>query len=56
MCIRDSQWGDPARIVSIDPWGASVQHVYADYLARGYDVRPTIAVTKACLLYTSRCV
>jgi GTP cyclohydrolase II len=41
------QWGDPARIVSIDPWGASVQQVYADYLARGYDVRPTIAVTKA---------
>ncbi len=41
------QWGDAQRIVSIDPWGASVQTVYADYLARGYDIRPTIAVTKA---------
>ncbi|MDQ2778510.1 MAG: GTP cyclohydrolase II [Pseudomonadota bacterium] len=41
------QWGDASRIVSIDPWGGSVQAVYADYLARGYDIRPTIAVTKA---------
>jgi GTP cyclohydrolase II len=41
------QWGDAKQIVSIDPWGASVQTVYADYLARGYDIRPTIAVTKA---------
>jgi len=41
------QWGDAQRIVSIDPWGASVQTVFADYLARGYDIRPTIAVTKA---------
>ncbi|MDE2393822.1 MAG: GTP cyclohydrolase II [Burkholderiales bacterium] len=40
-------WGDAQRIVSIDPWGASVQSVFADYLARGYDIRPTIAVTKA---------
>jgi GTP cyclohydrolase II len=41
------QWGDAAKIVSIDPWGASVQTVYAEYLAQGYDIRPTIAVTKA---------
>ena len=41
------QWGDAQKIVSIDPWGASVQHVYADYIAQGYDIRPTIAVTKA---------
>ena len=41
------QWGEPDKIVSIDPWGASVQQVYADYLAQGYDIRPTIAVTKA---------
>src|SRR5512138_764276 len=40
-------WGDPQAIVSIDPWGASVQSVFADYLAQGYDIRPTIAVTKA---------
>jgi len=41
------QWGDKDRIVSIDPWGASVQTVYADHLAQGYDIRPTIAITKA---------
>ena len=41
------QWGDAQRIVSIDPWGASVQTVYRDYLEQGYDIRPTIAVTKA---------
>jgi GTP cyclohydrolase II len=42
-----AQWGDASKIVSIDPWGASVQSVYASYLAQGYDIRPTIAVTKA---------
>lgn len=41
------QWSDARRIVSIDPWGASVQQVYAGHLAQGYDIRPTIAVTKA---------
>jgi GTP cyclohydrolase II len=41
------QWGDAQRIVSIDPWGASVQTVYREYLDQGLDIRPTIAVTKA---------
>ncbi|MCR5865888.1 GTP cyclohydrolase II [Aquincola sp. J276] len=41
------QWADAEKMVSIDPWGASVQSVYADFLAQGYDIRPTIAVTKA---------
>jgi len=40
-------WGDPAKIVSIDPWGAAVADVFADFIAQGYDIRPTIAVTKA---------
>ncbi len=40
-------WGDADKMVSIDPWGASVQVVFADYLAQGYDIRPTIAVTQA---------
>jgi GTP cyclohydrolase II len=40
-------WGDAHKIVSIDPWGASVQTVFAEQLAAGYDIRPTIAVTKA---------
>jgi GTP cyclohydrolase II len=41
------QWGGADKIVSIDPWGASVAGVFADYIAQGYDIRPTIAVTKA---------
>jgi len=41
------QWSEPERIVSLDPLGAVVAEVYADYLARGYDIRPTIAITKA---------
>jgi GTP cyclohydrolase II len=40
-------WGDAGKIVAIDPWGASVQTVFAGHLAQGYDIRPTIAVTKA---------
>lgn len=41
------QWGDPKKIVSIDPFGAVTAEVFADYLAEGWDIRPTIAVTKA---------
>jgi GTP cyclohydrolase II len=41
------QWGDAKKMVSIDPWGASVQSVFAEHLSQGYDIRPTIAVTKA---------
>ncbi len=41
------QWGDATKMVSIDPWGASVADVFADHLALGYDIRPTIAVTQA---------
>ena len=41
------QWGDPGKIVSLDPWGALVADVFAAELAAGYDIRPTIAVTKA---------
>ena len=40
-------WGEAQRIVSIDPWGATVQTEFAEHLAAGYDIRPTIAVTKA---------
>jgi GTP cyclohydrolase II len=41
------QWSDPGKIVSLDPWGATVAEVFATELAAGYDIRPTIAVTKA---------
>jgi GTP cyclohydrolase II len=41
------QWSEPGRIVSLDPWGAMVADVFATQLAAGYDIRPTIAITKA---------
>src|ERR1700756_2330817 len=41
------QWCDPGKIVSLDPWGHLVGEAFRDHLARGYDVRPTIAVTRA---------
>src|SRR5690242_17995073 len=41
------QWSAPDKIVSLDPWGAMVADAFAAELATGYDIRPTIAVTKA---------
>ena len=41
------QWSEPSKIVSLDPWGAMVADVFAADLVAGYDVRPTIAITKA---------
>ena len=41
------QWADPGKIVSMDPYGAVVAEAFAAEIAQGYDVRPTIAVTKA---------
>jgi GTP cyclohydrolase II len=43
------QWFDPTKIVSLDPFGAMVGSAFAEYFAKGYDIRPTIAVTKAHL-------
>jgi GTP cyclohydrolase II len=43
------QWADPARIVSLDPYGHVVGEAFAEQLAQGLDIRPTIAVTKARL-------
>ncbi|UZF53928.1 GTP cyclohydrolase II [Gordonia polyisoprenivorans] len=41
------QWADRNAIVSIDPWGALVAESFPEPLAAGYDIRPTIAITKA---------
>ena len=41
------QWHDAKRIVSLDPYGHLVGEVFAEEIAAGLDVRPTIAVTKA---------
>jgi GTP cyclohydrolase II len=43
------QWTDPAKIVSMDPWGHLVADVFGQEIAEGVDIRPTIAVTKARL-------
>jgi GTP cyclohydrolase II len=40
-------WFDPEKIVSIDPWGAKSVQVFKPYFDKGYDIRPTIAVTRA---------
>jgi GTP cyclohydrolase II len=41
------QWNDPHRIVSLDPFGHITGQSYAELLGAGWDIRPTIAVTKA---------
>src|SRR5437868_11871895 len=40
------QWSDSSKLVSIDPWGHRVAEVFAADIAAGFDVRPTIAITK----------
>lgn len=42
-----SSWTDPKKIVTLDPWGHLVTSVFEPYFNKGYDIRPTIAVTKA---------
>ncbi len=41
------QWSGADKIVSLDPWGHLIAEVFADRLAEGWDIRPTIAITKA---------
>jgi len=41
------QWGDPKKIVSMDPFGHIVGLVYKKQIEQGMDIRPTIAITKA---------
>lgn len=40
-------WSDPKKIASIDPFGHLVTDAFSKYLDKGFDIRPTIAVTKA---------
>jgi GTP cyclohydrolase II len=40
-------WAEPERIVSLDPYGHLVSDVFADELAAGRNIQPTIAVTTA---------
>ena len=41
------QWGMSDKIVSMDPWGHMVAEAFAQEIAAGYDIRPTIAITQA---------
>jgi GTP cyclohydrolase II len=41
------QWSDPAKIVSLDPWGHLAGEIFAEHIRAGVDIRPTIAITKA---------
>lgn len=40
-------WNDPHKIVSLDPFGALDNGLFADLRADDYDIRPSIAITKA---------
>lgn len=42
-------WFNPERIVSLDPFGADINKYFGDYLKKGYNIKPTIAVTYAHL-------
>lgn len=42
-------WYDEEKIVSIDPWGCDVNINFKESFEKGYDIRPTIAVTQAHL-------
>ncbi|PYI05355.1 aldolase [Aspergillus sclerotiicarbonarius CBS 121057] len=40
-------WGDKTKIVSMDPWGHDIVNQFRDDLNKGWDIRPTMAVTRA---------
>merc|ERR1711871_558258 len=40
-------WHDPKKIVSLDPLGHMIQEAFRGELDLGYDIRPSIAITKA---------
>lgn len=40
-------WGDPKKIVSLDPYGHLVATCFKSYLDAGYNISPSIAITKA---------
>ena len=42
-----AQWEGTEHIVSLDPWGHMTSEVFADQIAAGRDIRPTIAITRA---------
>lgn len=49
QCQPKESWFSADKIISLDPWGASVDHVFHHYLKDGYNIQPTIAITQAHL-------
>jgi GTP cyclohydrolase II len=43
------QWCDPLKIVTLDPWGLDPKIHFRPLFDKGYDIRPTVAVTQAHL-------
>jgi len=43
------QWSEPDKIVSLDPFGHLAGEAFKDLVDEGWDIRPTIAVTRARL-------
>lgn len=41
------QWGEPGKVVALDPWGHVAAEAFGAEIASGLDVRPSIAVTRA---------
>lgn len=42
-------WFDATKMVTLDPWGLDPQNHFQELFAKGYDIRPSIAVTQAHL-------
>lgn len=40
-------WFDAEKIVSLDPFGAQVGEYFTEFYEKGFDIRPTIAITQA---------
>jgi GTP cyclohydrolase II len=40
-------WYNSEKIVSMDPWGAEIARHFQSYLDQGYNIQPTIAITRA---------
>lgn len=46
---QQPSWSEPGKIISLDPWGANIVDAFADYLGKGFNIQPSIAITQAYL-------
>lgn len=49
MVKPQPSWFEPGKIISLDPWGANIVDAFSDYLEKGYNIQPSIAITQAYL-------